>query len=80
MHFAEEKYFNKNKTESKMENPTQSFRKTDLVLQLINESQIKSKTVMSWSSRKKMRAFCVPFILFEGNIFNICVLSQYIFY
>ena len=26
--------FNKNKTESKMENPTNSFRKTNLVLQL----------------------------------------------
>ena len=27
--------FNKNKTESKMENPTQSLRETNLVLQLI---------------------------------------------
>ena len=27
--------FNKNKTESKMENPTHSFRETNLVLQLI---------------------------------------------
>ena len=27
--------FNKNETESKMENPTHSFRETDLVLQLI---------------------------------------------
>ena len=27
--------FNKNKTESKMENPTNSFRDTNLVLQLI---------------------------------------------
>ena len=43
--------FNKNKTESKMENPTRSFRETNLVLQLTWESQIKSKTVMSWSSR-----------------------------
>ena len=29
------KNFNKNETESKMENPTHSFRKTNLVLQLI---------------------------------------------
>ena len=27
--------FNKNKTESKMENPTQGFRETNFVLQLI---------------------------------------------
>ena len=36
-----------------MENPTHSFRETNLVLQLMQESQIKSKTVMSWSSQKK---------------------------
>ena len=40
----------------------------------IEESQIKSKTVMSWSS------FFVPFILSEGNFFKICVLSQCIVY
>ena len=59
--------FNKNETESKMENRTLSFSETNLVLQLIQESQIKSKTVLSWSSRKKF---------FEGNFFNICVLTQ----
>ena len=41
---------NKNETELKMENPTHSFRQTNLVLQLISESQTKSKTVMRWSS------------------------------
>ena len=45
--------FKKNETESKKENPTYSFRETNLVIQLIEESQIKSKTVMSWSSPKK---------------------------
>ena len=45
--------FNKNETESKMENPTQGLSGTILVLQLIWEWQIKGKTVMSWSSRKK---------------------------
>ena len=34
--------FNKNETKSKMENPTNIFRETSLVLQLIEESQIKS--------------------------------------
>ena len=36
-----------------MENPRYSFRETNFVLQLIYELQIKSSTVMSWSSRKK---------------------------
>ena len=34
-----------------MGNPTHSFRETNLVIELIKESQIKSKTVMSWGSR-----------------------------
>ena len=71
--------FNKNETELKIENFTNGFRDTNLVLQLIYESQIKSKTAMSWSSRKKKkRAFFVPFVLSEGNFFKICVLYQYI--
>ena len=63
-----------------MENPLHSVRETNLVLQLIKESQIKSKTVMSWISRKKKRAFFVPFGLSEGSFFNICVLFQCIVY
>ena len=55
--------FNKNGTESKMENPRHSFRKMKFVLQLILKSQIKSKTVMSWSSRKEKRASFIQFIL-----------------
>ena len=42
--------FNKNKKESKIENST--HRQTKFVLQLIQESQIKSKTMMSWRSPK----------------------------
>ena len=52
-----------------MENPTYAFRDTNLVSQLIKELRIKSKTVMSWSSRKKKWYFFVKFIL-----------SQYILY
>ena len=48
MLFVEQKY--KNGTESKMENPTLTFGKMNYALQLIKELQIKSKTVMSWSS------------------------------
>ena len=51
--------FNKNETKLKMENPTNSFREMNYVLQLVSESQIKRKTVMSWSSqRKKECIFC----------------------
>ena len=59
-----------------MENPKHSFSKTNCVLQLILGSQIKSKTVMSWSLRKKRkkRDFFVLFILSEGNI---CFISMY---
>ena len=59
--------FNKNETESKIENPTHSFREANL--QLIQESQIKSKTAISWSSRKKKEDILVSFILFEGRFF-----------
>ena len=69
--------FNKNETESKMESPTHSFRETNLVLQLRSESQIKSKTRMSWSQRKKKRAFFVPFVLCEGHFFNIYFITIY---
>ena len=55
----------------------ESFRETNLVLQFIERSQIRSRTVMSWSSRKKKkRAFFVPFI-FPKEIFNICFISMY---
>ena len=69
--------FNKNQTKSKMENSTHSFREMNLVLQLVQESWIKSKAVMSWSLRKKKRGhFFVNFIFSEGNLLRICVLSQ----
>ena len=69
--------FNKNKTKLKMENPTYSFREANLVLQLINEFQIKSKTVRSWSSQKKKDgSLFYP----RGILFNICVLFQCIMY
>ena len=56
---------NKNETESKMENPTYSFRETILVLQLMSELQIKSKTAMSCSTRKKKEGiFCTVYCLF----------------
>ena len=68
--------FNKNEAKSKMGKSTQSCTEKIILLQLIQESQIKCKTVMSWISRKKKRAIFVTLILSEGNVFNICVLSQ----
>ena len=35
---------------------------------------------MSQGRKRKKRAFFVPFILSEGNFFDICVLSQCIVY
>ena len=49
--------FNKNERESKIENPTYSFRETNLVFQLLQESQIKSKIVMRWALERKKRTF-----------------------
>ena len=72
--------FNKNGTDSKMENPKHSFRETNLVLQLIEELHIKSKTVMSWSSwKKKEGIFCTIYFV-QRNFFNICVLSKFMVY
>ena len=57
-----------------MENPTHRFRETNL------ESQIKSKSVMSWSSRRKKEGIFVIFVLPEGLFLNICVISKCIVY
>ena len=51
------------------------------MLQLMGESKIKRKTVMSLSSAKeKGEHFFVPFILSEAIFLKICVLSQCIVY
>ena len=56
--------FNKNEMEWEMENPTHYFRETNLVFPLIQESQIKSKTVMILSSRKKKEdIFCTVYFV-----------------
>ena len=68
--------FQKNETESKMENPTHSFREKNFVLQLIYKSQIKSKTVMSWSSRRIKEGIFFTVYLSKGNFFKIFDLSQ----
>ena len=70
--------FNKNETESKMENPTHSFRETNLALQLIQESQIKRKSVMSWSSQKKKeRIFCIVYFVRRNFFLHLSFVSMY---
>ena len=70
--------FNKNKTKSKMENPTYSFRETNFVLHLIKELQIKSKTVMSWSSQEKNDGIFCTVYFFRRNFFkHLCFISMY---
>ena len=87
MHFAKQKYkFNKNETKSRMENPPPSGS-THTVLERqtlrfilfknrklkLKKSQIKIKTVVSWSSRKKKEGiFCTVYFV----CFHICVLSK----
>ena len=67
--------FNKTETESKVKNLTHKFRETNLALQFIYESQINSKTVMSWSSwKKKESSFCTVYFV-KRTFFNICVSS-----
>ena len=56
--------FNKNETESEMENLTNTFRETNLVLQFTKEPRIKSRIGMSWSSRKKRECiFCIVYFV-----------------
>ena len=43
----------KMKVELKMENATRTFREMNVVLQLVYKLQIKYKTLISWSLRKK---------------------------
>ena len=55
--------------ESKMENPTHSFRETNLVLKLIEESEIKSKTDELELAQEKRRHFL--YRLFCPNFFAV---------
>ena len=66
---------NKNETESKIENPTHSFGETKLGFSSYKNRKLKVK--LQWvRAREKKREHFVSFILSEGNIFNICNLSQ----
>ena len=67
---------NKNKTESKMENPRNNFREINFSLQLVLESQIKSKIVIGWILRKKKECTFCNVYLTQRKFFNNCFLSR----
>ena len=50
------------------------------MLHLIEEVQIKSKSVIVGARQRIKNAVFIPFILSRGNFLNNCVLSQYIMY
>ena len=66
--------FNKNETDSKMENPRHSFRETILVVSSYKSRKLKRKLWWIGARKRKKRTFFVPFILSEWNFFRICVL------
>ena len=70
--------FNKNEAKSIMENPAHSFREINLVPQLIQESQIESKTVMSWSLQKeKEYIFCIVYFVRKKFFKHLNFISMY---
>ena len=67
---------NKNETGPKMKNPWITFWETNLVLQLMLKLRIKSKTAMSWSSRKKKHSIFCNIHFAQKEFFNICIFIQ----
>ena len=71
MHFVEQKInFSKNETELKMENPTHSFRETNLVIQPIKETQIKNKTDQLELAKEKRGHLLHCLFCPEGTFFK----------
>ena len=72
--------FNRNETESKMENPTPVLERKTLCFSSYKNRKLKVKLLWVGAHEIKKRAFFVRFILSEGNSFYICVSSQCIVY
>ena len=70
--------FNKNQKESKI--PHTVLERRTLCFSSYKNRKLKVKLWWVGARERKKRAFFVPFILSEGNFFNICVLSQCIVY
>ena len=75
--------FNKNKRKSKMENAIRGSERWTLWFSSNKNRKLKIKLWWVGARERKKRASFVPFILSEGNFFNICVLntlSEYTYY
>ena len=64
-----------------MENPTHSFREWNHVIHLIQYSQVKTKTEMSWKLQKKKKGiFLCRFFVLRIFLLAFVFLSQHIVY
>ena len=70
----------KTKQNRKWKNPTHSFRKTNLVFSSHMNCNWKVKLWWVGARKGKKRVIFVPFVLSEGNLFNIYILSQCMVY
>ena len=61
-----------------MENPHTVLERPTLSFSSYKNRKLKVKLWWVGAHERKKRAFFVPFILSEGNFFNICLLSQYV--
>ena len=68
--------FNKNETESKMENLTHRFREMNLCFSSYKNRKLKVKLWWVGARERKKRGMFVPFILSKGNFVKVRVLSQ----
>ena len=72
--------FNKKETQLKMKNSHTVLDRQTLGFSSYENRKLEVKLWSVGVCERKKRAFFVPFILSEGNFFNICVLSQCIVY
>ena len=70
--------FNKNETESKMKNPTHSFREMNLCFNSYKNPKSKVKLWWVGSREGKENVFCTVYFL--RSFFKICILSQCVAY
>ena len=70
----------KTKLNWKWKIPHTALERRTLCFILYKNRKLKVKLWWIGARERKKRAFFLPFILSEGNLFNICVLSQCIVY
>ena len=75
MHFVKQKYKLLRKAKSKIENPIHSFRQ---ILCFSSYKNLKVKLLLAGACKRKKRAFFVPLILSEVDLFkHLCIISMY---